>query len=73
MKITETNKELVKTFIKILKNMGVRQETSEMICSMIKTKKQMDELVEWLKSNQDVKEMEILDKAQEIAELAHKQ
>ena len=73
MKITETNKELVKTFIKILKNMGVRQETSEMICSMIKTKKQMDELVEWLKSNQDVKEMEILDKAQEIAELANKQ
>ena len=67
MKITETNKELVKTFIKILKNMGVRQETSEMICSMIKMKKQMDELVEWLKSNQDVKEMEILDKAQEIA------
>ena len=73
MKITETNKELVKTFIKILKNMGVRQETSEMICSMIKSKKQMDELVEWLKSNQDVKEMEILDKAQEIAELANKQ
>ena len=40
---------------------------------MIKSKKQMDELVEWLKSNQDVKEMEILDKAQEIAELANKQ
>ena len=69
MIITENNKEIVKIFIKILKDMGVKQETSEMICSMIKSKKHMDDLVDWLKSNQEAGEIQILNKAEEICNL----
>ena len=68
MKITEKNKELVKAFARIMRDIGVSQTTSEMITSMLKNKAQMDALVEFTEENPKATEAEILDKAQEITE-----
>ncbi len=67
MKITENNKELVKAFIRVLRDIGVSQTTSEMICSMLKSKAQLDEVVNFIEKNPKATENEILEKATEIA------
>ena len=66
MIVTEKNKALVKSFVKILVDLEVSQEATGMICSMITKKSQMDDLVIWIESNQTATEAEILDKAEEL-------
>ncbi len=68
MKITEKNKEIVKAFARIMRDIGVPQTTSEMITSMLKNKTQMDALVKFTEENPKVTEAEILTKAEEISE-----
>lgn len=67
MTITAKNKELVKAFAMIMRDIGIYQETAEMITSMLKNKSQMDKMVTFLEENPEATEIEILNKAQEIA------
>ena len=69
MKITEQNREIVKAFMRIMIDIGVSRTSTEMITSMLKNQAQMDALVLFLEQNPNLTEMEILDKAQEIAGL----
>ena len=66
MKIAEKNKEIAKAFVRIMRDIGVSQTTSEMITSMLKNKTQMDALVKFTEENPKATEAEILAKAQEI-------
>ena len=68
MKITEKNKEIAKAFVRIMRDIGVSQTTSEMITSMLKNKTQMDALVKFTEENPKATEADILAKAQEITE-----
>ncbi|MBO5101514.1 MAG: hypothetical protein J6C39_03200 [Clostridia bacterium] len=68
MKITEKNKEIVKAFARIMRDVGVSQTTAEMITSMLKSKMQMDALVKFTEENPKATEAEILTKTQEITE-----
>ena len=68
MKITDKNKEIVKAFVRIMRDIGVSQTTSEMITSMLKSKTQIDALVKYTEENPKATEAEILVKAQEITE-----
>lgn len=66
IKITEKNRELVKAFMIILRDIGVDPMITEMITSMLKNKTQMDTLVRFIEENPNVTGEEILDKAIEI-------
>ena len=67
MKITEKNRELVKAFARIMKDIGISQAAAEMITSILKNKTQMDALVEYTQETPKATENDILEKAQEIA------
>ncbi len=68
MNITESNKELMKAFIRVLRDAGVAQTTSEMMCSMLKSKAEMDEVVTFIENNPTVMESDIMNKAIEVSE-----
>ena len=69
MKITDENKEQVRWFARILRDMKVPQETGMYITTLLKDEKQMDALVAYIKENLNATEAEILDKATEISNI----
>lgn len=66
MIITEKNRELVKAFAMIMRDIGVPQTTAEMITVILKNKKQMDDLVKFTEENPMATEAEIIEKAEEM-------
>lgn len=67
MEITQSNMELMKAFIRVLRNKGIPQTTSGMICSMLKNKAQLDAMVDFIEKNPKATEEEVLKKATELA------
>ncbi|MBO4983660.1 MAG: hypothetical protein J6D23_06330 [Clostridia bacterium] len=69
MKITEQNKELMKAFIRVLANTSVSRNASEMICSMMRSKAEMDKMIAYIRLNPQATEEQILNKAMEITQV----
>ena len=51
MKVTDQNRNAIRWFIRILRDIGMRQEISEAICNALENDAQMDEMVEYLDKN----------------------
>lgn len=66
MEITQSNVELLKAFARILRDKGIPQTTSEMICSMLKNKAQLDAMVDFIEKNLKATEEEVFKKATEL-------
>ena len=66
MEMTEENKTLIKSFLKVLQCIGISQDTAVFITMMLKTKTQMDELVMFIQNNPEATEMETLERAKQI-------
>ena len=69
MKVTQENRETVKSFMKILVDLKLSEEAVKMITTMLQNERQMDELVAFIKKNINATEAEILDKAEEISNI----
>lgn len=68
MKITTQNRAAVKALMKILIAMSLSEEAVKMITTALQTEYQMDVLVNFIKSNPNATETEIIKKVQEIIE-----
>lgn len=68
MKITTQNRAAVKALMKILIAMSLSEEAVKMITTALQTENQMDVLVNFIKSNPNATETEIIKKVQEIIE-----
>lgn len=68
MKITTQNRAAVKALMKILIAMSLSEEAVKMIITVLQTENQMDVLVNFIKSNPNATETEIIKKVQEIIE-----
>lgn len=69
MKITDSNKTIVKSFIRMLLSVGLEKKTVEMIVSAVADVSQMRQLAFFLQENPKATESEILEKVLEISNI----
>lgn len=69
MKITDSNKTIVKAFIRMLLSVGLEKKTVEMIVSAVADVSQMRQLAFFLQENPKATESEILEKVLEISNI----
>ena len=69
MKITYSNKTIVKAFIRMLLSVGLEKKTVEMIVSAVADVSQMRQLAFFLQENPKATESEILEKVLEISNI----
>ncbi len=69
MKITDSNKTIVKAFIRMLLSVGLEKKTVEMIVSALSDVSQMRQLAFFLQENPKATESEILEKVLEISNI----
>ena len=66
MTVTKTNRELIKSFLGIMRLLGVHASNAEAMVSMMQSPEDMKELIDFTQSNSILTERVIMNKAIEI-------
>ncbi|MBQ8844691.1 MAG: hypothetical protein IJ008_01585 [Clostridia bacterium] len=66
MQVTKENENLVRVFIRILNDKKVPRDAIRYVIAALQTEEQMDNLVDFIKNNENATEREILEEADRL-------